>query len=328
MTATRAKVINLAAARVTLDQRKRGMSQAAGHTLAHALAEFLMAKKAAGKSGRTVEFYSFTAGAFVEWATSGQVTTVTELTPAHVRAYLVYLRGADHTEGGIHTMFTGVRTFLNWYRTEYALADWHPLRNVEAPKARTEALDPLSLADFLAILDTCTPDTFLGDRDRAILLLLLDTGIRWEECSRLMIDDVDFETGRVLVRKGKGGKTRVVFVGEETGIALAVYLQYRIEVQKGDPLWVTGDGDQLSKAGIREVKRRAARAAGIPEPGMHAFRRAFAINALTAGMGMSHLQRLLGHADLTLIQRYAKLTDPDLADAHRRFGIVDRLGLG
>jgi integrase/recombinase XerD len=81
----------------------------------------------------------------------------------------------------------------------------------------------------------------------------------------------------------------------------------------------------LAKSGIRQVVRRRAAAAGMDEPGLHAFRRAFAVNCLRNGMDLVSLQRLLGHGDLSTVLRYLALVDDDLRRAHTQYGVVDSL---
>jgi integrase/recombinase XerD len=76
---------------------------------------------------------------------------------------------------------------------------------------------------------------------------------------------------------------------------------------------VTGNGSR--RAGIRQVVRRAAGRAGVDEPGMHDFRRAFAINSLRNGMDVATLQRLLGHSSLEVVNRYLALVEDDLRAA-------------
>jgi integrase/recombinase XerD len=88
---------------------------------------------------------------------------------------------------------------------------------------------------------------------------------------------------------------------------------------------VTVHGARLSKSGLRQIVRRCAQRAGLPEPGMHSFRRAFAINSLRNGMDVVTLQRLMGHADLSVIDRYLALLDEDLQRAHRQYGVVDNM---
>lgn len=122
--------------------------------------------------------------------------------------------------------------------------------------------------------------------------------------SNLQIRYVDRQSGRIHVQLSKGQKSRRVFVGNRTLAALEAYLTHRPETGAGDPLWIGVHGRQLTTSGIREIVRRRTDAAHIREPGLHAFRRAFAINCLRNGMDVISLQRLMDHANLETIHRY------------------------
>ncbi|MHB0859329.1 MAG: tyrosine-type recombinase/integrase [Anaerolineae bacterium] len=189
-----------------------------------------------------------------------------------------------------------------------------------------EPLAPVPLDDLRQMLATCTHRCLADDRDRALLLFLLDTGCRRAEVLALNLGDVDLGSGSVAVRRGKGGKARMTFLGAKARKALAGYLRYRRGAGLAEPLWTTTQGGmRLSYGGLREIMRRRAKAAGVPAPGLHAFRRAFALNALRAGIDLVSLQRLMGHTTLDILRRYLAQTDADLQLAHAGAWPVDRL---
>jgi integrase/recombinase XerD len=173
------------------------------------------------------------------------------------------------------------------------------------------------------MLATCERHTFAGDRDRAILLCLLDTGCRASEFVALDVGDVNMSTGAVIIRKGKGGKFRTAFMGASTRREVLRYLRHRADA--GGPLWVTMAGARLTYAGLRQVVRPRAVAAGVLVPSLHSFRQAFALACLRGGMDVYSLQKLMGHADLSVLRRYLAQTEADLQAAHQRAGPVDNL---
>ena len=140
----------------------------------------------------------------------------------------------------------------------------------------------------------------------------------------LNVADVD-KSGRTVVRHGKGGKSRVVFVGKRTRRALSRYLRLRGECSPDAPLWADGSGMRLAADRLRGILRQRAEAAGVDAPTPHSFRRAFALTCLRQGMDIYSLQRLMGHADLTVLRRYLDQTQGDLRETHRRAGPVDNL---
>jgi site-specific recombinase XerD len=128
-------------------------------------------------------------------------------------------------------------------------------------------------------------------------------------------------SGAVFIRKGKGNKSRSVFIGRDARRALRRYLQARTT----GPLWTIQAGGRLSYAGLCSLLRNRAAKAGVTVPSPHDFRRAFAVNSLRAGMDLETLRRLMGHADYTVLRRYLALVDEDLAAAHARTSPADGL---
>ena len=128
---------------------------------------------------------------------------------------------------------------------------------------------------------------------------------------------------------GPGGagdsEHRKVMIGAKTRRAIHHYLDARSGVSPHTPLWATAQDHRLTYAGLRQIVRRHAEKADIPEPGLHAFRRTFALSCLRNGMDVFSLQRLMGHADLTILRRYLAETEEDLRAAHEKAGPVDKL---
>jgi site-specific recombinase XerD len=213
---------------------------------------------------------------------------------------------------------------LIWYANEYEPVGWDsPTDKIRVGRGDTEPLDPISLKDFAKLIATCQRHTFAGERDRAILYVLLDTGVRRQELADLTLEDLNSNSGAILIRSGKGGKSRIVYLGTTSRRAVSHYLKLRHSYTQ--KLWVSADGTPLKNDAIHSLVRRRAKDAGIDPPGLHSFRRAFAINYLRNGGDVLTLQRLLGHSTLDIINRYVKFATTDIAAAHAAHGVVDRL---
>jgi len=289
------------------------------------IGDFLTDRQARGLSSRTIAFYQEKLGIVARRLEEEGVTEVREIRPTTVRRLMLDL-GATHNAGGVHAVYRSLRAFLNWWAAEVEPEGWrNPLAKVKAPRLDEPPLEPVSLEDLGRMLDTCRPRTFHGERDRALMLFLLDSGCRRGEVHALDVGHVNLANGSVLIERGKGGKMRVAFVGAKTRRALVRYLRERGAVKDGDPLWVTTQGGRLSLSSLREVIRRRADRAGVAEPSLHAFRRGFAISALRAGCDLITLQRMLGHSSLAVVSRYLKQVEDDLREAHQRVGPVDHL---
>jgi integrase len=102
-------------------------------------------------------------------------------------------------------------------KEEVMAPDWkNPMLKVKAPKVILDPLEPISIQDVRVLLNTCQRGDLMGERDRALFLFLLDTGARAREACNMNLKDVDLNTGAVMIRYGKGGKTRTVFIGRTT----------------------------------------------------------------------------------------------------------------
>jgi len=286
---------------------------------------FLIDRRARGLAETTIGYYECKLGYLLRYMSAEGLSQVDQLTAQHIRLLLLEY-GRSHTPGGTAAVYRAIKAFLRWYELEADLASWrNPIRRVPQPKVDIEPLEPVSIETIRALLGTCTTRTLADVRDRAIILALLDTGVRAREFTCLSYGDLDLLTGSLLVRRGKGGKARTVFMGRKTLRAYMAYQRRRGMVDESSPAFGTLAGERLSYSGLREIVRRRARRAGIAEPSLHSFRRAFALSCLRNGMDVYSLQRLMGHSDLSVLRRYLAQTTEDLMASHRSSAPVDNL---
>jgi integrase/recombinase XerC len=177
------------------------------------------------------------------------------------------------------------------------------------------------------LLLLCDENRFLGTRNKAIVLTLLDTGLRLTELANIQLANVDFDRETIKVM-GKGAKERVVRIGKKTQKAILRYLLMR----KDDHpcLWVTEERRPLRAFGVQTMIKRLGRRAGISSVrcSAHTFRHTFATRALLNGAGEFEVQSLLGHEGLDMTRRYAASLRSEAAVAgHRRFSPVDNMKL-
>ncbi|MBI5954409.1 MAG: tyrosine-type recombinase/integrase [Chloroflexi bacterium] len=287
-------------------------------------AGFLLDRKAQRLTNKTVEFYRSNLQLFLNWCDLQAIKTIEQLTPEVIRLYMLHLDETKHKAGGVHAKYRVIRVFLRWYQAEFEPAAWrNPLTKVKPPRVDVEPLEPVPIEHVRLMIDTCPRGKFTDERDRAIILFLLDTGVRAGELLALDRQDVDILTGDVLIRKSKSRKARTVFLGRQARRALRVYLKLRDDGSR--PLFVTDERERLKMPGLRQIILRRARRAGIPAPSMHSFRRAFALAMKRAGIDLISLQRLMGHADLSQLGRYLAQDAEDLRSDHERGSPADNL---
>jgi integrase/recombinase XerD len=284
---------------------------------------FLVDRRAQSKARGTISFYREKLRKFCEFCETRAITRIGQITPGELRTFLLHLQDTSHNAGGVHGYYRAIKAFLRWYESEAEPDDWkNPIAKVKLPRPTQPPLDPIELVDVQALLETCGSD-FYGRRDRAVLLVLLDTGARAAEFCALDVGDIDLITGAAVIRHGKGDKSRTVFMGKAARRAVRAYLKARHD--DSSALWITDEDGRLTYTGLRKLVHRRAQKAGIKEPGLHDFRRAFALNCLRAGMDVYSLQRLMGHADLQVLRRYLAQNTDDLRAAHSKASPADQL---
>lgn len=288
-------------------------------------AAFLLDCKARSLAQHTQRFYRVNLQTFIDWLDTQAVKTIDQAKPDLLRDFFVAMTERGHNAGGVHAFYRTVRVFIRWYALEFEPVEWRdPLRKVKAPKVDIEPLSPVPLETIRAMLDTCTRGKFTGERDHAILLFLLDTGVRAGELLALDKQDADILTGDVLIRKSKSRKPRTVFLGRTARRALRGYLKLR-GVDNIHAVFVTDEIERLKMAGLRQIILRRAKRAGVPTPSLHSFRRACALALHRAGVDLLSIARLLGHSDLSLLDRYIKQDAEDLRGSHERGSPGDNL---
>jgi len=285
---------------------------------------FLIDHKARGTARTTIRFYSIQLGKFAAFCDTQAIKNISQITPGVLRDYLLHLEGQGNNPGGRHAAYRSIRAFLYWYDSEVEPEGWkNPIGKVKAPKVAVEPLEPVTFDTISQMMKVCG-DNFMGCRDKAIFLCLLDTGARAAEFLAINLEDVNQARGDILIRSGKGHKPRTVFIGKQSRRALRRYLSRRHD--DSPALWVTRDGERLTYDGLRAVFSRRAKAANVKEPSAHSFRRAFALSMLRGGTDVFTLAKLMGHEGIGVLQRYLKQETSDTEAAHRSHGPVDNLG--
>ena len=283
---------------------------------------FLLDRKARGYSKGTIYFYRMKLQLFIRFCELQQVSEIHQITPVFIRTYLLHLENTDHNPGGVNACYRALKTFMKWYAFENDLNDWNnPIDKVKVKNPGKQPLEPADIEAVKAILETCN-NTFVDRRDRTIILMLLDTGMRISELLFLEHENVNPVTGVVQILHGKGGKFRTVYISRKTRLVLRKYIKV---TNKTGRLFLTTHGEPATYSTVRNMFRRRALSANVEPPTPHQFRRLFALTMLRNGVDIYSLQLLMGHADLQVLRRYLKLTRSDTLEAHIRGGPVDRL---
>lgn len=299
------------------------------NTLQAAMAAFMLSREAMRCTPKTLEHYTYTVGGFVGYLGTLDVHDPSEITPPHIRAYLVELQRRGLKDTTQHAHARGIRTWLRWLEAEGDIAQ-NPMQRVAMPRLEQRIPAPYSPDDVRALLDACDRHSAIGARNHALVLTLLDSGLRASELVGLHVGDVDMRSGLCLVM-GKGRKMRQVRVGAKARQAIVRMLAYRPEANATAPLWASYDGrgretdSALTLHGLQTTLRRLGQAAGVEPCAPHRFRRTFALWCLRDGMDLHSLRMLMGHSTLDVLQRYLALAGEDVERAHKAHSPADRL---
>lgn len=306
--------------------------------LSTALEGFYIHHTAAGYSPGTLGTYRWALVIMTNYLHDPDVDSIT----GHdLLTFFAWLRTEYPTRlsgSSLENVWKAIRSFYNWAGPELDLA--RPDQQLPRPRYTSTTIQPFTPEDISALLKACdrtkpsqsdtrTPFTMhrpTAKRDRAIILLLLDTGLRVSEACRLAIADVDLTTGEIHVKPyGTGRKTkgRQVYIGKATRSALWRYLTTR-DSHPTAPLLLTDDGRPMDRNSIRLLIAGLGSRANVSHAHPHRFRHTFAIQYLRNGGDVFTLQRLLGHSTLEMSRRYVALADCDDQAAHNRASPVDR----
>lgn len=263
---------------------------------------------------------------FARWASAA------ELAPSatDVRALRRYVAGLSERGHAPATIARKLAALRGLFRAQMELGERaeNPADLLRSPKRVQHLPRVLRSSEIATLLDRIPATTALELRDRALFELAYASGLRAEELITLDYDSVDFDSESVRV-EGKGGRTRLVPVGEHSLRALENYLQ------RGRPSLATGDGGAgrilfLSKSGRRlgtsDVRRRlrtwarlaAGQAPALAQAHPHALRHSFATHLLEGGADLRAIQELLGHSSISTTQVYTRVESARLRSAYQR----------
>lgn len=286
---------------------------------------FLIACKVEGLSPASIASYKKLTGHFVKSVSSLGIVHPKHLNATHVRMFLLK---KQETCGpvAIHAYYRHVKRFCNWMVEEKLLVR-SPMETIRPPRMPRTIIKPLSVNHLRSLLALCDEKTFLGLRNRAIILVFLDTGIRLAEMSRMQVDDLDFDRGIIRIM-GKGARERIVAIQQRTQKALLQYLLSRKDRHRC--VWVSEERHPLTHWGIEQMIHKLGKQAGLNDVrcSPHTFRHTAATMSLQNGAGEFQVQAMLGHSTLTMTRRYvSSLNSEKAAEAHKRFSPVEHLKL-
>nr|WP_320133187.1 site-specific tyrosine recombinase XerC [uncultured Holophaga sp.] len=264
---------------------------------------------------------------FLIWCDERGLTKPSEIDSSILERYqrhLFYYRKANGEPLAIasqHLRLIPLGLWFKWMAKKGTIPS-NPAAELELPKLGLRLPKAvLTAKEAEAVLAMPDIRTRIGLRDRAILETFYSTGMRRAELIRLHMHQVDFERGVVLIREGKGGKDRIVPIGERALAWIGAYLERsRPALERGQDdgvLFLTNRGRGFSLVRLTSLVEAYVRTAGIGKRGScHLFRHTAATLMLENGADIRALQEILGHAELTTTQIYTRVSIGHLKAIH------------
>ena len=267
---------------------------------------------------------------FIAWCDERGLDDPTNITRPMLERYQKYLfyyrkpagkdSGAPLTISMQYQYLAPLKTWFKWLsRQHHILAN--PAADLDLPKLPKHLPRSVpSVAEVEAILSEAEPGSAKGLRDRAMLETLYATGLRRMELPGVSIYDIDLNRGILWVRHGKGGRERVVPLGERAIAWLDKYLiesRPQLLIDDTTALFLTDYGEPMPPHYVADKVKRYMQFAGVNKPGStHLLRHACATHMLEGGADIRYIQEMLGHANLQTTEIYTHVSIDKLIAVH------------
>jgi site-specific recombinase XerD len=308
---------------------------------------FLFSLQAEGRSPQTHSFYSKLLGCLVKYSKSHfWPNYVDDLEVKHFREFLTWIatRRFEYVAGNncrrtvepraskAWRYYKAIRRLFNW-SIEEGLIRENPIKGLHFKAPPPPPIEPYALDELKKFLAVCDLDIkngarFTGLRNKAMLLLFLDSGLRSGELAFLKLSDIDMEQ-RIVRVLGKGNKIGICPFSSTTAKAIWLYMIERKQRAKCNALWVTEEGTEFAATSISSWFVRLKQRAGVNGSGrVHRLRHTSALQYLRGAKDSFLLQLFLRHEDLTMSRRYTQGLKQEEAIAAHHNGASPVEGLG
>jgi integrase/recombinase XerD len=285
--------------------------------LALLLPSWELALRAERKSARTVKVYGDGVRRFLTWAAQYRRTAV--LDRPTVSAFVADLLEQGAEPATAHARYRALRRFSAWL-VEEGEADEDRLLGSKPPKLDAKVIEPLTADDLRALIKACAGPTMRDRRDEALIRFMVETGARAGETAELQAADIDLAGGTAIIRRGKGGRGRIVPFGPQTGRAIDRYMRLRRShrLAATPVLWLGDRGRAFGYDGLHKTLGYRARLAGIAGFHPHKLRHTAAHRWLGAGGSQDGLMAVAGWTRPDMLMRYTQARAAERAAAEAR----------
>ncbi len=260
-----------------------------------------------GKSEKTIYQYRRCVEKFIGYIKK----TFIEIDVYDIRMYLASEKERGLADRTTENTRANLSAFFQWM-TDEEMIKKNPCLSIRPIKCKKEIKLPFSSVELDALRSACR-----SDKERAIIELLVTSGIRVNELSRMDVTDINFSDMSVHVRFGKGAKERVTFINDVAKTYIQKYISKRKD--RNISLFCNRAGDRLDTGGVRYIVNSIGERAGIDNVYPHRFRRTFATTLAARGMAIQEIQKLLGHSNLNTTMEYVITSESILRGSYDKF---------
>ncbi|HEX6483300.1 MAG TPA: tyrosine-type recombinase/integrase [Ktedonobacteraceae bacterium] len=310
--------------------------------------EYILDHQSQNHSPKTIEWHTLALGKLAAFLEKQGITCIEDIERVHLLSWLTALATEPASKGkplstrSVNCYARSMRAFCNWLEAQ-GYVQVAPSNHVKMPKIGKPLIRIIEFDEFERMLKACMPPHEVGPitdrnaaRNRAILWLLWDTGIRLAELCDLRLSNFDRSKGAIIVH-GKGDKERRIALGRNALRSLLLYIdRYRQKheelLELGNPnedhVFLSEGGFGLTRRGIDMLFHRIRDRADLPKDkriSPHIFRHTFAVRYLMLGGDIYTLQELLGHEDIATIKNYMHLNDTLIQEQKRKFSPGDNV---
>ena len=273
------------------------------------LNKFISSKEIEGCSNRTLNYYKDNINKMFD----AVKLPVNEITTEMLRNYLAdYKNNSNAGMVTIDNMRRTLSSFFAWLENEDYIVK-SPVRRIHKVKTTRRVKETLTDENLEKLRDTCS-----NVRDLAILELLISTGMRVGEITRLNISDMNFQERSCIVL-GKGNSEREVYFSAKSKMYIEKYLKTRIDNNEALFVSIIKPYNRLGISGIEIAIRNLGKQANINKVHPHKFRRTMATMAIDKGMPIEQVQKLLGHIKIDTTMEYAMVNQNNVKNSHRKY---------
>ena len=271
------------------------------------LKRYVACSRIDGKSEKTVRQYIWICNRLSAFLKK----PYTDMSAYDIRYFLAEQKAQGIQSVTVENYRAFISAFFHWMTVEEIIPK-NPTDKIRPIKCEIKEKLPYSSVEIDKIRSAC--DSL---KRRAMIEVLLSSGVRCNELTGLNISDVDFQNRTILVRNGKGGKSRRTYISEVAAEYLGRYLSTRKD--SSVELFRTQQGERYSCSGVQDMMRRLGKRAGITDVHPHRFRRTFATSLYRKGMDIHEIQKLMGHSKIQTTLTYIYTDDSQIKSDYERY---------